>query len=109
MVAVESDANGAPLTRRGTACRLSQGIAYGRASRTADAVAVLKQASARCEQVFGPDNRVTLGARGTLAAAYAAAGRRCKAAALHRKVLAGFDRTLGPDHPTTREHRAGSD
>ena len=59
--------------------------------------------------MFGPDNRVTLGARGTLAAAYAAAGRRHKAAALHRKVLAGFERTLGPDHPTTREYRADSE
>jgi hypothetical protein len=89
--------------------RLSLGIAYGRASRAADAVAVLKQASARCERVFGPDNRLTLGARGTLAAAYAAAGRPRKAAALHRKVLAGFERTLGPDHPTTRKYHADSE
>ena len=65
-----------------------------------------RQASARCERVFGPDNRVTLGARGALAAAYAAAGRPRKAAALHRTVLAGFEQTLGPDHPTTQQYRA---
>ena len=66
---------------------------------------MLKQVSAACERVLGPDSRATLNARGSLARAYAATGRWQKATVLYRQVLADYERTLGPDHSMTRQYR----
>lgn len=65
---------------------------------------MLKPVTADCERMLGPDHRITLRSRISLARAYAIAGRLRKATALYRQAHAGYERTLGSDHPITRRY-----
>jgi tetratricopeptide (TPR) repeat protein len=76
-----------------------------RADRGARAVDAATRASARAQQILGPEHPDALRARGKLAVSYLGAGRIEEAIDVGEQVLADCERILDPDHPdriTTR-------
>ena len=87
--------------------RLRLGHALVAARQLDRAIAVIEGVLYDCEQVRGPEDADTLGARDELAAAYLAAGRRSDAIAVYRRTLADRERTQGSRHPETMTTRQG--
>jgi tetratricopeptide (TPR) repeat protein len=76
-------------------------VAYLRAERTDQAVALLGETVKRMTALHGPDHPDTLGAVAELVGAYRSAGRRPEAHRLAEEALARARAALGSDHPAT--------
>ena len=76
-------------------------IAYQRAGRVDDAIAIYEPLLADRERILGTEHPDTLDTRNNLAAAYRRRGRVDEAIAIYEPLLADRERILGTEHPDT--------
>ena len=87
-----------PLT---LASRNDVALAYDKAGRVNDAIAILEPTLKLMEARLRPEHPDTLASRNNLAMAYQQVGRVDDAAAMHERTLRFLESTLGPEHPDT--------
>ena len=95
---------GDPAWLRTDIARVRGTVAHLRGDH-ADAKALLDDAIAAAEEVYGADDRRTSGLRDTQSVVLRSMGRPAEALAVGRRALEGYEQHYGPQHPRTAKAR----